>query len=235
MTRITQRKELEQFELHKFDYKKTPEDKAYQTFLNSIFDEDGNLHKTGGTDIPEVVVEICRVFDGLDTKKEYLVYDVNQWGHFEDGTRTPYVHLQDIGVWYDYEWVRRQLPMPVYTGTPQRRQYKDYPESSKNKYDIPFTKENLDKIRKKSQPSTRLYVYDTAKSGRGGKDGKIGVAEWKDFEERSFQELIEGTYLLKTKLEQQIKAMQQKEEFLNLREKVLENQEIEKAQQSSKK
>ena len=239
MTRITQKKELEQFELHKFEYKKTSEDKAYQTFLNSIYDEDGKLNIIGKDDIidpdpkkckitpiPSIIIEVNRVYD-KDSNKEYLLYDVLQHGYFEDGTETPHVHLQDNGLWKEYKWAKRPVPLPVYTGTPQRRQFKDYPESSKNRYDIDFNAENIAKIKKQCVPYTRLYVYDLSKSGKGGKDGKIGVENWIDFENRTFKELIEGTYIMKTKMEQQLQALQQREQYLSLREKVLEGREQE--------
>ena len=134
-------------------------------------------------------------------------------------------------MWKEWRWVKRAMPMPIYTGTPQRRQFKDYPESSINRYDIEFTPANIGKIKAKTVPHTRLYVYDLSRSGKGGRDGKIGVEKWEDFENREFKDLIEGTYIMRTKMEQQLQALQQREQYLDLREKVLDGKEREEQQQ----
>jgi hypothetical protein len=222
LTKITHPKEWQQYEDHKFELKKTSEDKAYQTFLNTIMDEDGNLNKIGGKEIPEEIIEMCRVLDPMNDNKEYLVYDVVQWGYMEDGqTKTPMVHLQDMGVWREFEWVKKPIPQPVFSGQPQRRQFKESPESFQLKYDIPFTREEVGKLKPKCK-NTRLYVYDLSKSGRGGKDGKIAVDNWDDFIARPFKELIEGTYLLKNQLQLEINAAKQKQQYLDMERKTLE-------------
>jgi hypothetical protein len=97
--------------------------------------------------------------------------------------------------------------MPIYTGTPQKRTFKDVPTGSIIKYNIPFNKKNLDKIKTRCKPNTRLYVYDAGKSGKGGKDGKIGVETWEDFENRDFRELLDSSYLATTRLAHQMKVL----------------------------
>lgn len=227
MTKITHAKEWQQYDDHKYVIKKTSEDKAYQTFLNSITDEDGKLYVLGQNDtdekrtpIPEEIIELCRVNDPMNDK-EYLVYDVVQWGYFEDGSKSPMIHIQDIGVWRKFEWVKKPLPQSVFSGTPERRKFKDVPESSELQYEIEFSAETVDNLRKKAK-NCRLYVYDLSKSGRGGKDGKIAIDNWDDFKNRSFKELMEGTYLLKNQLENEIKAAKQKQIYLDMERKSLE-------------
>ncbi len=237
MTKITQRKEWEQYDAHKFVGKKTSEDKAYQIFLNSITDEDGKLYVLGVNDyidpvdpkknkitpVPEEIIELCRVLDPMNDNKEYLVYDIIQWGYFEDGTKSPMIHIQDVGTWRKFEWVRKALPQGINMGDPQpRRQFKEVPESSEVQFDIPFTLENVENAKKKKAKDCRLYIYDLSKSGRGGKDGKIGVDNWDDFTNRSFKELFDGTYLLKTQLEQEIRAAKQKQIYLDMEKKSLD-------------
>lgn len=230
MTRITPEKELDQYEAHKFNFRRTSQDKAYHAFKNSIYDNNGELNVIGGKDIPEQIVELCRVYDPVKDK-EYLIYDVLQDGYFEDGSKLPTIHLQDCGVWKKYNWrkvpLEQSISSTTATGEPQRRQFKDIPDGFETVYDIEFNKENLDKLRQKCDNSTRLYVYDLSKSGRGGKDGKIGVASWKDFEERTFQDLIDGTYILKQQYDTQLRALKEKESFLNLKEKILTSKEQE--------
>lgn len=237
MTKITHPKEWEQYDSHKFVVKKTSQDKAYQTFLNSITDGEGKLNILGRDDvldpkdpnyhvtpIPEEIIEMCRVFDGADTREEFIVYDITQWGYFEDGTKTPLVHIQDIGEYRFFEWVKKILPQQVFTGDPQRRQFREEPESFKLKYDIPFTEETARKLRDTKGMKARLYVYDTAKSGRGGKDGKIAVDNFEDWVSRPFKDLMEGTYLLRAQLENEIKAAKQKQIYLDMEKKSIEVQ-----------
>jgi|SRR5215212_2654858 len=237
MTKVTPAKELEQYEAHNFAFKKTSQDKAYHAFLQSIYDENGELNVVGGRDIPEKIVQICRVYDPIQDK-EYLVYDVTQWGYFEDGSRTPTIHIQDVGVWKEYTWhkvpVEQSTTSTMATGEPQRRKFKDKPESHETKYELEFSIENVDKLRRKSDNSTMLYVYDLSKNGRGGKDGKIGVQSWVDFKEREFNDLIEGTYLVRRQYELQLQALKDKENFLNLKESMLNNQEKEKGKEEEK-
>jgi|SRR5215217_918356 len=234
MARITQKKEVEQYDKHKYTYKKTNEDKVYQTFLNSIYDEDGKLNVVGKDDIinvehpemrkitpiPEEVAIVCRVYDPFEDK-EFLVYDVYQWGYYEDGTRTPRIYLQDIGMYREFTWEQKPIPQEVSKGDPVKKKFKDYPTGQTARYEIHFNGENLRRIRAKSNNRTALYVYDLSKSGKGGKDGKIGVPNWKDFEERPFQELMEGSYLLQSRLQAQMKMLEQKEQYLNLREQTM--------------
>lgn len=232
MTKVTPAKELEQYDAHKFNFKRTAEDKMYYAFLQSIYDENGELNVVGGKEIPEEIIQLCRVYDPIE-EKEYLIYDVYQWGYYYDGSKTPIIHIQDVGVWKEYTW--RKIPinesnLQAQSNTasgPARRTFKDTPESHVTKYDIPFTKENVNKIKTKCNNTTFLYVYDLSKSGRGGKDGKIGVKSWEDFTNRSFNDLMEGTYLLKQQYEMQLKAMKEKENFLNLKEKMLASKEHE--------
>lgn len=221
---ITHPKEWQQFKEHKYEPVKTPEDKSYQTFLNSIFNEDGELNKIGGIQIPEQIIELCRVYSPLD-EKEYIVYDVEQWGWFEDGTKTPTIHIQKIPVWKQYEWNREVVNEGTPTSPHKRTKYRERPENPTVVYELEWNEQNLKPLLKKITNLTRLYVYDLSKSGKGGVDGKIAVSSLKDLRERSFQELIEGTYLLTQKLQEQLKYVSQQRVTMETESKLLEQRE----------
>lgn len=229
---ITHPKEWEQYKLHKFTPERKSEDKSYQTFLNSIFNEDGELNKIGGKEIPENIQQLCRVYNPMD-EKEYIVYDVNQWGWFEDGTRTPTVHIQDVSIWMEFVWERKADRETLSTTTsPKKTKYHEVPEGQGiPHFELEWNEENLKPLLPKITPMTQFYVYDLGRSGRGGRDGKISVRTLKDLRERSFTDLIEGTYLLVHKLEQEIKATQQERAALETRKRILDNESREKSKE----
>lgn len=224
---ITHPKELEQFKAHKFQAALTPSDKSYQTFLNSIFNDDGELNKIGGINIPEEIQQLCRVLNPMD-EKEYIVYDVNQWGWFEDGTITPIVHIQDITIWNQFTWERRAESQGISTTTtPKRTKFKEYPDKPTPQFELEWNESNLKPLLKKITANTQYYCYDLSRSGKGGRDGKISVRSLTELRERTFQELIEGTYLLTQKLSQEIKAVEQERASLQTKQRIIDQKEKE--------
>lgn len=238
MARITAPEEWQQYREHNYEIRKRPEDKIYLTFLNTITDSEGKLHRTGKPilindektgdlikinyrDVPERVIQICRVLDPMENK-EYIVYDVEQWGEMEEGEIISPVHIQDIGIYFQFNWVRKANPMGIYTGTPQKRtfkwDYEGYTEKYTQEWDIKFLKT----LKEKCTPVTQLYVYNSKISGRGGKGGKFGVDHWDDFINRPFQELFKGTYIYENQLKQEIASAQLKQQALDMERKSIQ-------------
>ena len=243
MAKVTVDEEWKQYREHKFEPRKTAEDKAYETFINVITDDEGNLNKIGTNiiefyqdptgqlktkkihyrRIPERIIQICRVYNPL-TNSEYLVYDVEQWGYLEDGGPVKPIHIQDIGTYREFQWDKKPQGKPIFTGTPQKTTFEWDLVGNTIKYTIPFNKEEFDKLKHKMTPVTRLYIYDSSVSGRGGKTGKIGVQNVEDFLNRPFKELMDGSYLLKTRLEHEYRTLQIQKDMIEQEKRYLEMQ-----------
>jgi hypothetical protein len=173
-----------------FKYHRPPVDTAYGNWLKEITNP-----KTGkpynGKPIQDEVHQIFRLKDiNGDEKLAWTGHWIseNRWGNrktFATGSHGPQ------GSWikpiFNYEKIFDHQTLDTVEQVTQeiRRE---------TKYDVPFTKEAAERLRKKAtRPDgkpVQLIIYDERKNGTGGKERPVAIHDWDDFVSKDFDNLI---------------------------------------------